>query len=80
MVIVQGKEFLTEEEKRLRKDRDRKEYWKRWGPYVAERQWATGMPCIIIFWLSVQMLTSNVQFEKTTREFWIGERINGPDC
>jgi hypothetical protein len=42
MVIVDGKEVLTEEEKRLRQDRDRTKYWKRWGPYVAERQWATG--------------------------------------
>lgn len=46
MVIVRGKEFLTEEEKRLRQDRERKKYWKRWGPYVAERQWATGKSII----------------------------------
>ena len=42
MVVFDGHEFLTEEEKRLREDRDRKKYWKKWGPYVAERQWATG--------------------------------------
>ena len=34
-------EYLTEEEKRLKQDRDREKYWKKWGPYVAERQWAT---------------------------------------
>jgi hypothetical protein len=42
MVVFDGHEYLTEEEKRLKEDRDRKKYWKKWGPYVAERQWATG--------------------------------------
>lgn len=42
MVIVDKQEFLTEEEKRLKEDREKKKYWKKWGPYVAERQWATG--------------------------------------
>lgn len=42
MVLIDKHEFLTEEEKRLKEDRDRTRYWKRWGPYVAERQWATG--------------------------------------
>lgn len=41
MVLIDKHEFLTEEEKRLKEDRDRTRYWKRWGPYVAERQWAT---------------------------------------
>lgn len=43
MVIVDGQqEYLCEEEKRLKEDRKRERYWKKWGPYVAERQWATG--------------------------------------
>lgn len=42
MVVFDGHEYLTEEEKRLKEDRNRKKYWKKWGPYVAERQWATG--------------------------------------
>ncbi len=42
MVVFDGHEYLTEEEKRLKEDRDRTKYWKKWGPYVAERQWATG--------------------------------------
>jgi hypothetical protein len=42
MVIVDKKEYLTEEEKRLREDRDRKKYWRQFGTYLAERQWATG--------------------------------------
>ncbi|KAF3800534.1 hypothetical protein GCG54_00003432 [Colletotrichum gloeosporioides] len=41
MVIHDKHEFLTEEERRLREDRHREKYWKKWGPYVAERQWAT---------------------------------------
>lgn len=43
MVVFDGHEYLTEEERRLKEDRERKRYWKKWGPYVAERQWATGM-------------------------------------
>lgn len=42
MVLVANQEVLSEEEKRLKEDRDRKKYWKRWGSYLAERQWATG--------------------------------------
>ncbi|MBD1833365.1 glucosidase [Cyanobacteria bacterium FACHB-472] len=32
---------MTEEEKRLEEDRDRRAYWRRWGPYLSERQWGT---------------------------------------
>ncbi len=42
MVRAENHEYLTEEEKRLKEDREREKYWKKWGPYVAERQWATG--------------------------------------
>ena len=42
MVVFDNHEYLTEEEKRLKEDRKRTKYWKKWGPYVAERQWATG--------------------------------------
>lgn len=42
MVVLDNHEYLTEEERRLKEDRDRTKYWKKWGPYVAERQWATG--------------------------------------
>ncbi|OQO09114.1 hypothetical protein B0A48_06005 [Cryoendolithus antarcticus] len=41
MVIVDKTEVLSQEERRLQEDRDRKKYWKKWGPYVAERQWST---------------------------------------
>jgi hypothetical protein len=46
MVKLDAYEYLCEEEKRLKEDVQRKKYWKKWGPYVAERQWATGMPLI----------------------------------
>lgn len=48
MVVFDNHEYLTEEEKRLKEDRDRTKYWKKWGSYLAERQWATGTtapPC-----------------------------------
>ncbi len=32
---------MTREELRLQEDRERKANWKRWGPYLAERQWGT---------------------------------------
>jgi hypothetical protein len=32
---------MTNEEKRLEEDRNRKAHWKRWGPYLSERQWGT---------------------------------------
>jgi len=43
MVRIDHHEYLTEEERRLREDKERTKYWKKWGPYVAERQWATGI-------------------------------------
>ena len=32
---------MTQEEKRLAENRDRKAHWRRWGPYLSERQWGT---------------------------------------
>ena len=32
---------MTAEEKRLEEDRTRQAYWRRWGPYLSERQWGT---------------------------------------
>ncbi|HEX9147300.1 MAG TPA: glucosidase, partial [Candidatus Binatia bacterium] len=32
---------MTKEEQRLDEDRQRKANWKRWGPYLSERQWGT---------------------------------------
>ncbi|MFZ3214812.1 MAG: hypothetical protein WA192_02020 [Candidatus Acidiferrales bacterium] len=32
---------LTAEEQRLRASSEREVHWKRWGPYLAERQWGT---------------------------------------
>jgi hypothetical protein len=42
MVRIDHHEYLSTEEKRLKEDRERTKYWKKWGPYVSERQWATG--------------------------------------
>jgi hypothetical protein len=32
---------LTQEETRLEESRERRVHWKRWGPYLSERQWGT---------------------------------------
>ena len=36
-----AKTKMTQEELRLQEDRARKANWKRWGPYLSERQWGT---------------------------------------
>ncbi len=33
--------MMNAEEKRLEESRERKVHWKRWGPYLSERQWGT---------------------------------------
>src|ERR1043166_6329007 len=38
---MQRRQAVTEEELRMEEDRERKANWKRWGPYVSERQWGT---------------------------------------
>src|SRR5713226_2853573 len=35
------RETITVEEQRLREDDRREQNWKRWGPYLSERQWGT---------------------------------------
>jgi len=32
---------LTAEQQRLDRERKRQANWKRWGPYLSERQWGT---------------------------------------
>jgi hypothetical protein len=32
---------VTKEAERLKQDNQRREYWKRWGPYLSERSWGT---------------------------------------
>ena len=36
-----GRDYTSVEEYRLDQDRARERHWKRWGPYLSERQWAT---------------------------------------
>lgn len=63
MVVFDGHEYLTEEEKRLKEDRERTKYWKKWGSYLSERQWATGRSCTDASCLSTLLTAS--QFERT---------------
>jgi hypothetical protein len=60
MVRIDYHEYLSTEERRLKEDRDHTKYWKKWGPYVAERQWATGKFSGILHF-EVQILTSIVR-------------------
>ena len=34
-----GDEYSGAEKYRLREDDERKKHWKRWGPYLSDRQW-----------------------------------------
>lgn len=36
-----GTEYQSVEQYRLEQDAKKEHHWKRWGPYLAERQWAT---------------------------------------
>ncbi|MDE5097442.1 MAG: glucosidase [Trichodesmium sp. St16_bin4-tuft] len=38
---TQNHNTLTQEEQRLEGDLNHKAYWRRWGPYLSERQWGT---------------------------------------
>ncbi|OZH55446.1 glucosidase, partial [Hydrocoleum sp. CS-953] len=38
---TQNNNILTPEEQRLEADFKHEEYWRRWGPYLSERQWGT---------------------------------------
>jgi len=66
MVVVDKHEYLCTEEQRLKDDRLRQKYWKKWGPYTAERQWATGTICQLVS-PQLRKLTI-IQYEKTTRK------------
>src|ERR1700751_1879622 len=39
--FLSGRHTMNAEEKRLQESRDRTVHWKRWGPYLSERQWGT---------------------------------------
>ncbi|ODQ50643.1 hypothetical protein SAICODRAFT_9608 [Saitoella complicata NRRL Y-17804] len=41
MPMHMGHHYQTVEEMRLAEDRHKKKYWRRWGPYLSERQWST---------------------------------------
>ncbi|PPQ83621.1 hypothetical protein CVT25_006306 [Psilocybe cyanescens] len=36
-----GNEYIGTEKHRLQQDDKREKHWKRWGPYLSDRQWAT---------------------------------------
>ena len=41
MIPETSQSAITAEERRLEESRERKQHWKRWGPYLSERQWGT---------------------------------------
>ncbi|KDQ21556.1 hypothetical protein BOTBODRAFT_25994 [Botryobasidium botryosum FD-172 SS1] len=41
LISIQGSDYTSVEQYRLEQDGRKDRHWKRWGPYLAERQWAT---------------------------------------
>lgn len=73
MVLIDKHSYLSKEEIRLKEDKERSRYWKKWGPYVAERQWATGeAPMLSFLTAAIGLMTSflvSPQFARITRQF-----------
>ncbi len=38
---MSASEQFTQEEIRLKQDRERQAYWRRWGCYLSDRSWGT---------------------------------------
>jgi len=38
---IVGLDVSSAESSRLKQNEERMAYWKRWGPYLSERQWST---------------------------------------
>lgn len=51
-------EWKSVEEKRLDEDERKEKHWKRWGPYVSERQWVGPLFLLFYFYLRYLLLTS----------------------
>ena len=45
MVKHGAHEYLGPEEKRLKEDKERTKYWKKWGPYLSEYVVMLSCPC-----------------------------------
>ncbi|ODV92650.1 hypothetical protein CANCADRAFT_1241 [Tortispora caseinolytica NRRL Y-17796] len=41
MVLIDGQQVVTAEEQRTQLNLEKPSKWKKWGPYLSERQWAT---------------------------------------
>ena len=66
-----GSDYKTVEQYRLDQDNDRERHWKRWGPYVSDRQWVCHLlPLTPTFCLSSFCLSS---FQATVREDYSGD-------
>lgn len=46
-----GDEYKGAEKHRLREDDERKKHWKRWGPYLSDRQWVRSREIAFFHWL-----------------------------
>lgn len=75
MVRIDHHEYLTEEEQRLKQDKERTKYWKKWGPYVAERQWATGS---YFYSLCCEWRTDFMKFARTTVRMVMRGAVSDP--
>jgi hypothetical protein len=63
-----GSDYKTVEQYRLDQDNKRERHWKRWGPYVSDRQWV----CHLLS-LSDPKLCVYLSFQATVREDYSGD-------
>jgi hypothetical protein len=61
-----GDDYNGAEKYRLREDDERKKHWKKWGPYLSDRQWVRSFE-IVFFTSSLAHIKFRLPSEKTTR-------------
>lgn len=63
-----GDQYKGAEKYRLREDDERKKHWKRWGPYLSDRQWVRSLSdCIFLSFFIGSYGFFRLPFERTTR-------------
>ena len=62
-----GDKYKGAEKYRLREDDKREKHWKRWGPYLSDRQWVKFWRSHLLVNSFSSYLTFRLLFERTTR-------------
>ena len=57
-----GDEYKGAEKYRLREDDERKKHWKRWGPYLSDRQWVRSLEIASFFLVIFSLAHGTIEF------------------